>query len=246
MVRSSKIFAAVLAALFAFSATQAFAQVVPFGTISGGGGSGVITSGTSTTSGCLAGGGVLRSVSNLVQCGAGLAFDAGILSIGTASATRGGVDLFGATHAFRSRIQASESLGANWTLTLPTTDGNSGEVLRTDGSGVTSWLPLIETKGGAFLDPTGAANVVVWRAPFACTVTKVQGNQVGGTSSEVNARKNGTDALLAANLSVTAGSWASTSTIQNASFAVDDSLEIRLISLVGTPTSITIQVECTR
>lgn len=31
------------------------------------------------------------------------------------------------------------SLTSNWTLTLPTTDGNSGEFLQTDGNGTTTW-----------------------------------------------------------------------------------------------------------
>lgn len=35
-------------------------------------------------------------------------------------------------------IQPAAAAGT-WTLTLPTTDGNSGEVLTTDGNGVTSW-----------------------------------------------------------------------------------------------------------
>lgn len=241
MKKNLKTFLAALA-LCALS-LPTFAQVVTDPQV--GGGSSTITSGSTATSGCIAGG-VLRSISNLVECGAGITYGTGVLSLGTASTTRGGLDLFGATHAFKTRFQISESQGADWTLTVPTTDGAAGEVLQTNGSGVTTWIPLIETKGGVFLDPTGAEDVVVWRAPFACTVIKIQGNQVGGTSSAVNARKNGTDALLAADLAVTAGSWSSTSTIQNASFAVDDSLEIRLISLVGTPTTITIQVECAR
>ncbi len=102
----------------------------------------------------------------------------------------------------------------------------------------------VDTRGGTLLDPTGAIDVVVWRAPYACTVNKVQALQVGGTSGEVQARKNGATAFLASNLATTAGTWASTSTIQNATVAVDDYLEIRIISLVGTPTGMTIQIQC--
>lgn len=36
-------------------------------------------------------------------------------------------------------IQAPASIAANYTLTLPTTDGNSSEFLQTDGSGVLTW-----------------------------------------------------------------------------------------------------------
>jgi hypothetical protein len=34
----------------------------------------------------------------------------------------------------------SPVLGSPWNMTLPTTDGNTGQLLRTDGSGVTSWV----------------------------------------------------------------------------------------------------------
>lgn len=37
-------------------------------------------------------------------------------------------------------IQAPTGLGANYTLTLPTDDGNSNQVLTTNGSGVLSWV----------------------------------------------------------------------------------------------------------
>lgn len=128
--------------LFLLVASMANAQVV---TDPQAGGGGAITSGSSVTSGCLSGGGVLRSVSNVLQCGAGLAFDAGILSVGTASTTRGGLDLYGATHAFRTRFQVSESQGAGITYTLPTTDGSNLDVLQTDGSGVLAWTALPST-----------------------------------------------------------------------------------------------------
>jgi hypothetical protein len=42
-------------------------------------------------------------------------------------------------------IKASSSLAATWTLTLPTTDGTTGQLLRTDGSGVTSWVSPVTT-----------------------------------------------------------------------------------------------------
>jgi hypothetical protein len=38
-------------------------------------------------------------------------------------------------------IRSPASIAASYTLTLPTTDGASGEVLTTDGSGVLSWAP---------------------------------------------------------------------------------------------------------
>ena len=40
-------------------------------------------------------------------------------------------------------IKASSSMSETWTLTLPTTNGSSGQALITDGSGVTSWHNLV-------------------------------------------------------------------------------------------------------
>lgn len=38
---------------------------------------------------------------------------------------------------------AVPALAADYTLTLPTTDGNAGEVMRSDGSGTLSWVPKV-------------------------------------------------------------------------------------------------------
>jgi hypothetical protein len=62
-----------------------------------------------------------------------------LLLAGTASTTRGAIDLFGATHAFKSRFQISESQGSDYTFTWPVDDGTASQVLTTDGSGVLSW-----------------------------------------------------------------------------------------------------------
>ena len=130
--------------------------------------------------------------------------------------------------------------------TTPTSGCAAGGVFRSISALVDCQATLIESKGAVILDPSGARDVVVWRAPYACTASAVRGYTTGGTSADINARKNGTDALLAADLTATAGSWTSNTTLQNASFAAGDSLEVRLISLSGSPTAVAIQVECTR
>ena len=43
-------------------------------------------------------------------------------------------------NSFSVRLQASNSLSANYTLTLPTTSGTVGQVLSTDGTGQLSWI----------------------------------------------------------------------------------------------------------
>lgn len=100
------------------------------------------------------------------------------------------------------------------------------------------------SKGATILDPAGAVNVVVWRAPYACTVTAVRGMRTGGTGATINARKNGASNHLASALSLaTAGAFQSNTTIANATYAAGDYLELMLVSIAGTPTSIVMQVD---
>jgi hypothetical protein len=59
-------------------------------------------------------------------------------NIGTASGTTGTLNLYNASSAFGVSIQSANNAAA-WTLTLPTGAGTNGQVLTTNGSGVTSW-----------------------------------------------------------------------------------------------------------
>lgn len=59
------------------------------------------------------------------------------ITVGVASGTTGSILLKGTTSGTIT-LKSADSAGT-WTFTLPTTDGNSGEVLTTDGNGVTSW-----------------------------------------------------------------------------------------------------------
>lgn len=54
-------------------------------------------------------------------------------------------------------IRASSSLATDWELVLPTTDGTNGQVLTTNGSGVTSWTTV---SGGGGMSPVTAA--MIW------------------------------------------------------------------------------------
>ena len=47
---------------------------------------------------------------------------------------------FEASNTYSVAIKAPSSLAASYVLTLPVNDGNSGQFLQTDGSGVTSWV----------------------------------------------------------------------------------------------------------
>jgi hypothetical protein len=89
------------------------------------------------------------------------------------------------------------------------------------------------TVGGAIVDPAGPRDFTIWRAPFACTVTNVRARRRGGTAATVNARRNALS-LLASDLSVTSvNTWMDGGSVQNASFATGDELELRIISVTG-------------
>lgn len=110
-------------------------------------------------------------------------------------------------------------------------------------------VPTVEafSKGGTFLSPAGAINMIAWRAPFACTVTRVRGYRVGGTGATVNARLNGASNHLAAALSLTAAdTWMDGGNVQNTAYAAGDKLELMVVAVAGAPTQIGIQVEFTR
>lgn len=64
----------------------------------------------------------------------------GALTLGTSGATAGSLILAGSTSGEITLNTAA--IAGTWTLTLPATDGSNGQVLSTDGSGVTSWISL--------------------------------------------------------------------------------------------------------
>ena len=127
------------------------------------------------------------------------------------------------------------------------TGQTAGQFLRATAATTFAFQAITFSAGGTLINPTAAINVIVWRAPFACTVTKVQGYRVGGTGATVNARLNGSNNHLSSALSLTsADAWAGGGAVQNTAYAIDDKLEIMLISLAGGPTQIGIEVQFTR
>ncbi len=117
------------------------------------------------------------------------------------------------------------------------------------GSFLTSVLQtaLSFSRGGTVLTPTAAVNVAVWRAPFACTVTNVKGLVSGATGTTVNARRNGTLTLLAADLTLNGlDTWLDGGAVQNTATAAGDRLEIMLTAIGGAPTEVAVQVDFTR
>jgi hypothetical protein len=63
------------------------------------------------------------------------------ITLGTQQTTQGAIILANtAAGAYETTIKSSNSASAAWTLTLPTTAGTNNYVLKTDGSGNTSWV----------------------------------------------------------------------------------------------------------
>lgn len=82
------------------------------------------------------------------------------------------------------------SLAADWTWTVPTTDGNAYETLMTDGSGVTSWSAKVYDFRGFYPILNDALICDVWRTPRAYTMAddfagSYATAEVGATSDAV-------------------------------------------------------------
>jgi len=125
--------------------------------------------------------------------------------------------------------------------------GADDTFLRATGSTVA--FEAIPFSVGALLEgsPPSNGTRMVWRAPFACTVTNVRGHIDAGTNAVVNARINQTSDFLASDLTVsTADSWADGGSVQNTAVAAGDDIEVELVSTSGAVTQVNIQVDLTR
>lgn len=110
------------------------------------------------------------------------------------------------------------------------------------GGGVFSVGEAIVNSGGV---ETG--NYIVWIAPFACTVTSVKGYRVGGTGATINARNEGANNHLSSALSLTsADAWMDGGAVQNTAYSAGHKLEIMVVTAVGNPTQIAIQINFTK
>ena len=82
-------------------------------------------------------------------------FQPGTVFKGDGSSTDGKITLNCSQNTHGVSIQSPAHVSAaSYTLTLPTTDGNANELLKTDGNGVLSWTPDIDTTN------TNASNLV--------------------------------------------------------------------------------------
>lgn len=102
---------------------------------------------------------------------------------------------------------------------------------------------------GALLEGAPPSNGfrMVWRAPFACTVTAVRSHFDAGTNCVVNARKNQASDFMSADFTnSTANAWGAGTVNQNQSVAAGDDIEVELVSTSGAVTKVNIQVDLTR
>ncbi|MFG2076972.1 hypothetical protein [Nonomuraea maritima] len=99
----------------------------------------------------------------------------------------------------------------------------------------------ITLKGGDI----AAGSFVLWRASVPCRVMAVRAYRVGGTGAAVNATKNGAS-VLTGDLSVNAAStWVpgSLAALANRRMQAGDTLAATVVSVAGTPTDLTIQID---
>ena len=109
----------------------------------------------------------------------------------------------------------------------------------------------ILARGGTLYNQNGiatGANLIAWRAPYACTVSDVWGYYAGGTGAVgINARKNGSSDHLSAYLQMYTGNqWINGGAVQNTSYVAGDKLEIMVVSVTGLPTQVAVQVDFTK
>ena len=109
------------------------------------------------------------------------------------------------------------------------------------------------SKGATIVNSTGvsAQNIIVWRAPFPCTVLALKGWRTAGTGATVNAGKGTvgtpTNTILSSPLSLTsADTWIDGGSIQNTTFSAGDPLIITINSVAGSPTEVSVQIDFSR
>ena len=79
---------------------------------------------------------------------------------GTSGVTDGYIQLNCAENTHGIKLKSPpHSAAASYTLTFPTTDGESGELLQTNGSGVLTWAAFAETFYGLKVSDAGSLNL---------------------------------------------------------------------------------------
>lgn len=106
----------------------------------------------------------VSGTAGMVSAGATGAFTA-TPTLGAIGVATGQVKIAGTTSGVVTFTTADAA--GTWTLTLPTTDGNSGQFLQTDGAGVTTWADA----SGSGTVGSGTINQLAWYAAGGTTVS---------------------------------------------------------------------------
>jgi hypothetical protein len=96
-------------------------------------------------------------------------------------------------------LKAPDSLGGNVTLTLPNSAGNAGQVLQTDGSGVTSWTSTSQSLASNNQTLTG--NRTIAMGDNTLTITSSQGGNLKLPNGSIGKDELATNSVTSANLS---------------------------------------------
>jgi hypothetical protein len=163
--------------------TAAWTLTLPTGP--GTAGQALVTNGSGVTSWTTVGSGTVNSgtanqmafysaTGTAVSGNANVTVSAGALTLGVLTTTAGSLKLNGGTSGVIT-INTAAAAGT-WSLTLPTTAGTTGQVLQTDGSGVTTWTTI----SGSGTVNSATANQIAY---YSATGTAVSGNANATVSS---------------------------------------------------------------
>lgn len=134
----------------------------------------------------------------------------GLVTIGTAGSIQGKLKLNGATSGY-TQIKASAAAGS-WDLTLPTSAGSAGQVLQTDGAGVTSWA----SAGGSGTVTSVAMTVPAFLSVSGSPITSSGTFAVSLSGTALPVINGGTGAVsLTSNELVVANGTSALSTVSN-------------------------------
>jgi hypothetical protein len=162
----------------------------------------------------------------------------GALTLGVAGTAAGSVVLSGSTSGTVT-VNTAAAAGA-WTLTLPTTGGTNGQVLATNGSGVTSWVSAggsgtVTSVGQTFTG--GLISVAGSPVTSSGTLALTVAGTSGGIPYFSSATTWASSAALAANgVVIGGGAGVAPSTIATANGGILNTSSAGVPSITSTPT----------
>jgi len=164
------------------------------------------------------------------------------------AASSGGTIAYGSLTSRSHTLADTSGLGADHT----TSGLTSGQLLTATGATTAVFQARAFTINAVFLSPSATQDVVVWKAPFACTVTAVRGYRNAGTSASITAGSSPAGSITITNFTTAIsltdsnnGTWDQTTGLSVA-VAANTNVWVRITAISGTATQITIQADLTR